>query len=266
MRLGEESVQADAQDTDHRCVRATVEAGTNSELQKGEVPDFELSRWSRSRAKRILDLALVFACFPVLMPLLVVVGLAVFLTSGAPVIFCQCRLGKSGVPFSIYKFRTMRRAQGRGGSAIASESAKRVTWLGFLLRRSKLDELPQIWNVLAGDMSLVGPRPKVPEQQLRPLPCRPGLTGAATLAFAREESLLAPVPPEALQEFFQDTVLPAKHRIDALYMRNATLRSDLRIVADTILGRWETYACPVQWRNEPEKSDPPPGQIVSICP
>jgi lipopolysaccharide/colanic/teichoic acid biosynthesis glycosyltransferase len=236
------------------------------EMRNGEIPEFELSRWSRSQAKRIFDVAAVLLCSPILLPLLAIIAAAVLITSGAPVIFRQYRIGRDGVPFTIYKFRTMRPSHARGRSAIAIESASRITWLGFLLRRTKLDELPQLFNVLTGEMSLVGSRPKVPEQQLWPLPCRPGLTGAATLAFAREESILMPVPLDALAAFFQDSVLPAKHELDIRYMRDATLRTDMRILTDTVLGRWKSYACTVQWPNEQDRREEPCREILSICP
>lgn len=236
------------------------------ESQNGAIPEFELSRWSRSRGKRIFDVAAVLVCSPILLPLLAVIAAAVLLTSGVPVIFRQYRMGRDGVPFAIYKFRTMRPSNARGGSAIAIASASRITWLGALLRKTKLDELPQLFNVLTGEMSLVGPRPKVPEQQLMPLPCRPGLTGAATLAFAREESILMPVPRDALAVFFRDSVLPAKHELDVRYARQATLRSDLRILADTILGRWGSYSFPVQCLYEQDRREEPSSEIVSICP
>jgi lipopolysaccharide/colanic/teichoic acid biosynthesis glycosyltransferase len=234
-------------------------------LIDGEILQSELSRWSRSRAKRILDVAAVLLCSPILLPLLASIAVAVFVTSGMPVIFRQHRVGRGGVPFAIYKFRTMRPSDTHGRSAMAIESAGRITRLGSLLRRTKLDELPQLLNVLAGEMSLVGPRPKVPEQQLQPLSCRPGLTGVATLAFAREEALLMRVPPQEWAELFHNTILPAKRRMDAQYMQKATLWSDLRILADTVLVRWRFYAPEIQLiRRKAESCEAPSSQAASI--
>jgi lipopolysaccharide/colanic/teichoic acid biosynthesis glycosyltransferase len=226
--------------------RNTVEgSGAPARLNLQEVADrtqspsrFEMSPWTQSRARRIFDIAIVLAFLAVLLPVLALIAFALLASSGAPVIFRQRRAGRHGVPFQIYKFRTMRHASMGNRGSISAESADRITPLGAFLRKTKLDELPQFLNVLAGDMSLVGPRPKVPEQQLEPLPCRPGLTGPATLQFAREESFLLQVPQDSLAEFYNSTVLPAKFRLDADYLRRATLGSDLRILLDTIMCRW----------------------------
>jgi lipopolysaccharide/colanic/teichoic acid biosynthesis glycosyltransferase len=207
----------------------------------GESEDYawmELSSWTVSRAKRAMDVCLVLALIPVIAPLLLVTALAVLAASGAPVIFRQRRMGRLGKEFAIYKFRTMRDPEDDPRSALAADSADRVTALGFLLRRTKLDELPQVLNVLAGDMSLVGPRPRVLEQQFDPPPCRPGLTGPATLVFAQEETLLMQIPQDALTDYYRKTILPTKQRLDARYFNRATLLSDLRILLDTALWRW----------------------------
>lgn len=206
-------------------------------------PDSEsLSPWSRSRAKRIFDIGAIVVSLPILAPALGILALGVFLTSGAPVIFRQKRSGIGNDRFAIFKFRTMKPDGSAPNSAISIESADRITWFGGFLRKTKLDELPQVINILAGDMSLVGPRPKVPEQQLVPLNCRPGLTGPATLAFAREETLLMQIPKDERTAFYYDAVLPAKQQADSEYMQRATLGSDLRILLNTALGRWDVYA------------------------
>ena len=234
-------------------LRNRVDAGISTELcpmplSQIDAPqgasDFtarhELSPWTRSGAKRAMDVGIVLACSPILIPLLAVIALAVLVTSGAPIFFLQERVGAHGAPFFICKFRTMRPAFERPSSAIAIDSADRITWLGAWLRKSKLDELPQIFNVLRGEMSLVGPRPKVPEQEPEPFPCRPGLTGAATLAFAREEMILQGIASADLDAYFQKTVLSAKRELDANYLRQATAWSDLQILINTVLGRWES--------------------------
>ena len=202
----------------------------------------ELSPWTASRLKRVLDVCAVLAWMPMIAPLLLVTAFAVLIASGAPVIFRQKRVGRFGGEFAIYKFRTMRHSPRGNKSALATDSADRVTALGFLLRRTKLDELPQVFNVLNGDMSLVGPRPRVAEQQMDRLTCRPGLTSPATLAFAREETLLMQIPQDLLTDYYHKTILPTKHRLDVEYFKRATLLSDLSILIDTALGRWGSCA------------------------
>lgn len=204
---------------------------------------YELSAWTRSRAKRTMDLVLVLIFLPIVVLILAIISLAVLLTSGTPILFWQERVGRNGVPFIIYKFRTMRPALVRPSSAIASQSANRITWFGAILRKSKLDELPQIFNVLSGDMSLVGPRPKVAEQELEPMACRPGMTGAATLAFAREEVVLQGLAAEEVDEYFHKTILLTKKLLDADYLRIATAWSDLQIVVKTVMGKWDSATC-----------------------
>ena len=199
-----------------------------------------LSPWVTSPAKRIFDTAAVLVFLPLWIPLLLVIAVAVRISSRGPVIFQQTRTGCFDHPFTIYKFRTMRHDPHSHRIAIAAVSADEVTSIGRILRRFKLDELPQVINVLLGQMSLVGPRPKVPEQQLEILPCRPGITGSATLAFAREDGLFAQIPVDALTSFYHDVVLPTKHRLDSDYMRRATFAADLRILFDTLLGRWDS--------------------------
>jgi lipopolysaccharide/colanic/teichoic acid biosynthesis glycosyltransferase len=113
------------------------------------------------------------------------------------------------------------------------------TSIGPFLRRWKLDELPQLLNVLLGDMSLVGPRPKVAEHQLGDLVCRPGITGAATLVFANEEAVLTSIPQDLLCEYIRNTVLPAKLELDRKYMAEATFLSDLSLIARTLVRRWD---------------------------
>jgi lipopolysaccharide/colanic/teichoic acid biosynthesis glycosyltransferase len=201
----------------------------------------EMSPWTTSRTKRIFDVALVLTSTPILLPLLLVIALAVGTTSSGPILFRQKRIGRFGEPFEIFKFRTMQHAPTGHHGSIAAMSSDRITPLGRILRWLKFDELPQVLNVLAGKMSLVGPRPLVPEQQLEPLQCLPGVTGLATLAFAREESLFVLIPKDTLPEYYRKTILPAKHSLDASYMKRATLFSDLKLVFDTAFGRWKAY-------------------------
>jgi lipopolysaccharide/colanic/teichoic acid biosynthesis glycosyltransferase len=210
------------------------------------------SAWSVSAAKRIFDCTCVLLTLPVLLPLALAVAMAVRVTSRGPVLFLQKRAGRGGRVFTIFKFRTMLHVGIRAHAGIhliedshhpiTTQDNQRFTWPGPFLRRWKLDELPQLMNVLLGDMSLVGPRPKMPEHAVHDSPCRPGLTGKATLAFAEEETFLARVPVEKLDDCFYNVVLPAKWQIDAQYMERATFLTDFRILVRSVLRRWETTA------------------------
>jgi lipopolysaccharide/colanic/teichoic acid biosynthesis glycosyltransferase len=126
--------------------------------------------------------------------------------------------------------------------AITTVDDPAITKLGRFLRWWKLDELPQFLNVLRGEMSLVGPRPKVPEQQTRLLKCRPGIAGAATITFAQEEVFLAGIPEGQLEEYCRNVLLPVKNSLDDNYMARATPLSDLRLLQRTAVRRWNRTA------------------------
>lgn len=227
------------------CVRERPGAGQ-------QATRVEPSAWSVSEAKRAFDCACVLLALPLLLPLAVAVAMVVRVTSRGPVLFLQKRAGRGGRVFTIFKFRTMLHVGIRAHVGIhlvedshhpiTTRDNQRFTLPGPFLRRWKLDELPQLMNVLLGDMSLVGPRPKMPEHAVHDSPCRPGLTGKATLAFAEEETFLARVPVEKLDDCFYDVVLPAKWQIDAQYMEQATFLTDFRILVRSVLRRWETTA------------------------
>jgi lipopolysaccharide/colanic/teichoic acid biosynthesis glycosyltransferase len=173
------------------------------------------------------------------------VALLIALFSPGPALFTQERVGRHGRRFRIAKFRTMRADAERGGS-VTVDGDRRITRLGRILRRLRIDEWPQLWNVLAGHMSLVGPRPDVPGYADRLtgetreiLDLRPGLTGPATLYFRNEDRLLArAADPRA----YNDRILyPAKVRINLDYARNWSLRRDLAYLLVTVcppLDRW----------------------------
>ena len=121
------------------------------------------------------------------------------------------------------------------GPAHTVKGDPRITPIGNFLRRFKLDELPQLYNVLRGDMSLVGPRPKLPDHEHTPMICRPGVTGAATLAFRDEQHILCEVPSERLEAFYQEHVVPLKIQMDMEYMQKASLATDLRVLFATVV-------------------------------
>jgi lipopolysaccharide/colanic/teichoic acid biosynthesis glycosyltransferase len=201
-----------------------------------------LSPWSQSIAKRLFDCSCVILTLPILVPLMLFVGAAVRLTSRGPVLFLQERVGRHGRKFTILKFRTMVHVGDAAHRAITTSDSECFTPVGPFLRRWKLDELPQLLNVLVGHMSLVGPRPKMPEHALSDPPCRPGITGMATTVFACEEKILDCVAKDKLDDYFLSIVLPAKRRLDAEYMARATFFSDLRILVNSVLRRWNTEA------------------------
>ena len=181
----------------------------------------------------------------ILSPVILVVALLVRLNIGRPVLFRQERVGKDSKLFTIWKFRTME--DENEGSSVCVAGDERILPLGIKLRKYKLDELPQLWNVLKGDMSFVGPRPDVPgyADQLQGddrdvLKLRPGITGPATLKYRDEEELLATVdnPKE-----YNDTVLfPDKVRINRYYLHNYSFWTDLKILFATVLGKRMEYA------------------------
>src|SRR6202041_1048054 len=193
----------------------------------------EPSTWSLSVAKRCIDF--VFAAFAILLfwPLLTLAALLVRYKSPGPVIFRQKRVGRNGVLFTVFKFRTMAIDAQADGPSLTKRGDPRVTRFGGFLRKYKLDELPQLINVLRGDMSLVGPRPKLPHLEVMHLPFRPGLTGAATLAFRCEEEMLQDIPDDELEAYYCRMIKPLKAKIDWDYMREATLVSDFSLLYET---------------------------------
>jgi len=197
-----------------------------------------LNRWSTSRAKRCLDLILVIAALPLVLPVCLVIFIAIRLDSRGPAFFVQKRIGRHGRPFPIVKFRTMVDPGPGESVSITTIDDHRITSAGRILRYWKLDELPQLLNVLRGEMSLVGPRPRVPDQPLGMTACRPGITGAASLAFAREEILLAEIPRQQRNGYYATRVLPLKQCLDEAYMARATFVSDVKLILRTVLRVW----------------------------
>jgi lipopolysaccharide/colanic/teichoic acid biosynthesis glycosyltransferase len=194
------------------------------------------SPWSQSFVKRLFDLSvavLVLAIFG--LPMLAI-ALFVRLSSPGPAFFVQRRVGRGGQIFQIYKFRTMAIGSALIGPSLTRDGDTRITGLGYWLRKLKLDELPQFYNVLRGEMSLVGPRPKLARYAgIVNMPYCPGITGAATLAFRREEEILSRVHPSQLDPFYDRHIRPLKARMDARYMGRATFWSDMRLIAATVL-------------------------------
>jgi lipopolysaccharide/colanic/teichoic acid biosynthesis glycosyltransferase len=193
------------------------------------------------RFKRCVDLLAALVGLVVLSPLLAVLAVAVLASSGPPVLFLQERVGRLGRPFRLLKFRTMSRGSG-AGLAITGAGDRRVTRLGRFLRAAKLDEIPQLVNVLRGEMSLVGPRPEVPRYverydpvQRGVLDARPGLTDPATVLFRNEESLLGKVEDPRKEIFYVNEILPRKLAMNLEYLQNASFSYDLVLVLKTLV-------------------------------
>jgi lipopolysaccharide/colanic/teichoic acid biosynthesis glycosyltransferase len=189
----------------------------------------QASPWALSGLRRSLDFIVAALALIAFLPLMLFAALLVWWGSPGPVFFRQRRMGRDGREFTLFKFRSMCPRKGSNSSITVSGDC-RITPVGAMLRRYKLDELPQFWNVLRGDMSLVGPRPKLPHHEALCMACRPGITGVATLAFRKEEEFLSEIPEDQLETFYETFVKPAKAQLDLEYMRSATLRSDLRIL------------------------------------
>ena len=188
--------------------------------------------------KRAFDVALAAVLLVVTLPLFVVIALCVRLSSSGPVFYRGVRVGRRGVPFRQWKFRTMVVDAERLGGAKTCTHDERITGVGRRLRATKLDELPQLLNVLRGDMSLVGPRPMVPEEVERYTPferaalaVRPGVTDWASIWFHNEERELASA--ENLHQYYETHIRPEKARLRTAYVYSRSLRVDLSIVAQT---------------------------------
>lgn len=195
--------------------------------------------WSVSIRKRVFDAFVAGFALIATSPLMAIAAVLVLGTSRGPVLFRQTRVGQAGRRFTLFKFRSMR-VRTEKDSCLTCQGDNRVTKVGRILRKTKLDELPQLYNVLRGDMSMIGPRPDVPEYvatlpaELRQvLLLRPGVTSSASILFRNEEALLAHVPPEKLHEFYCDTLFPRKVQLDLDYARSASFLRDLQLIAKT---------------------------------
>jgi lipopolysaccharide/colanic/teichoic acid biosynthesis glycosyltransferase len=187
--------------------------------------------------QRVFDTACSAAGLLFIAPVLAGIALMIMLDDGLPVFFTQTRIGRNGKPFRIWKFRTMR--CGSYGSVITAAGDDRITRAGARLRKYKLDELPQLFNVFKGDMSLVGPRPEVPEHVRAEaavwqtvLHVRPGITDLATLVYRDEERILgASGDPDTL---YRESVLPAKLLLNIAYLVSRSFLLDLKLIFLTV--------------------------------
>lgn len=189
--------------------------------------------------KRAFDVTAAAGGLLVLWPLMIVAAVAVWLDSPGDILFVQERIGRHFRPFKLYKFRTMAAAPAVPSPSITRAGDPRVTRVGRLLRGSKLDEIPQLINVLKGDMSLVGPRPEVPEyvalferDYREILTVRPGITDLASIKYRHEAKLLA-ASADPQREYIA-RILPDKIDLAKQYVRRASLALDLRLIAQTL--------------------------------
>ena len=195
-------------------------------------------KWMFDRGMALVGLA-------VLWPVLAIVAVLVKVKMpGGPVIFRQRRVGRNGRLFTMYKFRSM--TVGHGGSSVSVAGESRITPLGAQLRHYKLDELPELWNVLIGDMSFVGPRPDVPGyadalkgEDREVLQLRPGITGPASLKYRDEEELLA--KQSNPQRYNDEVIFPDKVRINRYYLHHYSFLKDIQMIFCTVLGRRIKY-------------------------
>jgi lipopolysaccharide/colanic/teichoic acid biosynthesis glycosyltransferase len=190
--------------------------------------------------KRVFDIFVSFFGLIILSPLFIIIAILIKLTMPGPVLFRQKRAGKHGKPFIICKFRTMTIDHDRSPISIKGEN--RITPLGAFLRKYKLDELHELWNVLKGDMSFVGPRPDMPEYAAKLvgeerfiLELRPGITGPATLKYHNEEQLLASIPDP--KKYTDEIIWPDKVKLNLFYYYNRSFFGDICLIYKTIFNR-----------------------------
>jgi lipopolysaccharide/colanic/teichoic acid biosynthesis glycosyltransferase len=185
--------------------------------------------------KRAFDFSAALVASFCLLPLFALIAVAVWADSGRPIFFRQKRMGRFGLPFELWKFRTMRTEPGQ---VLTVAGDRRITGVGRRLRATHLDELPQLWNILRGEMSLVGPRPELPDLVARCpaysplLQFRPGLTDPATLAYRNEAAILAGYS-DPIVGYLSD-ILPRKVQLSQAYGETASLRSDIGVLWMTV--------------------------------
>ncbi|HZG01654.1 MAG TPA: sugar transferase [Chitinophagales bacterium] len=190
--------------------------------------------------KRLFDIVLTLTALVVLFPILLLIGMLVVLDSKGPMIYKQQRIGKNEKPFWLFKFRTMKHHSDKQGLLTIGERDPRITRLGYFLRKSKLDELPQLWNVLTGDMSIVGPRPEVKkyvdmydDRQRRVLDVRPGLTDPASLEYIDENKILESF--DHPEEAYIKMIMPRKLELNLDYIERRNFFFDLFIMVRTLM-------------------------------
>ena len=191
-------------------------------------------------AKRVMDIAISAAALCVLWPVFLLIALAIVIDDPGPVFYRQVRVGRGGGPFRIFKFRTMVVDADKKGLSITVGRDSRITRVGAFLRKTKLDELAQLLNVLCGQMSFVGPRPEVPRYvelytpyQRQVLLVRPGITDYASIAYRNENDLLAGADDP--EKMYIETIMPDKIELNMKYLREISPLADLRLILKTVI-------------------------------
>lgn len=215
-----------------------VTTGTETNIRLVTHAAFPQQAAVQRALKRALDLLVTLPALLLLSPLFLLIAVWIKLDSRGPVFFRQVRVGRHGLNFRIFKFRTMVADAAQRGAQLTVGADQRITHSGHFLRRYKFDELPQFINVLLGEMTLVGPRPEVPhyvtqyaEHERAILTLTPGITSPASLAFRSESELLA--QQSNPEQFYLAEVMPAKIRTDLAYARHASWRSDVGVLFQT---------------------------------
>lgn len=213
-------------------------------MQKNDRPmdiaDVLARRKPQLIAKRAMDIVLSACALAILWPLLLLIALAIWIDDPGPVFYRQVRVGRNGKTFRIFKFRSMVMDADKKGLAITVGRDSRITRVGTVLRKTKLDELAQLLNVILGQMSFVGPRPEVPKYvelytpyQRQVLLVRPGITDYASIAYRNENDLLAGAPnPEAM---YIEQIMPDKIELNMKYLREISPLADIRLILKTIV-------------------------------
>ena len=193
----------------------------------------------KSGLPRQAEAVIALAGLVMVAPLIALAAIAIAVTSRGPVVFRQKRMGRKGRPFTMYKLRTMRVVN--SGPLVTAGDDTRVTPIGKFLRKTKLDELPELWNILKGDMSLIGPRPEVPRyidledpMWRLVLEARPGIADPMTLRLRNEEALLVEVEGDR-ERFYLETLLPFKLEGYLTYLQARSWRSDLKVLWQTVI-------------------------------
>ncbi|MFT4681463.1 MAG: lipopolysaccharide/colanic/teichoic acid biosynthesis glycosyltransferase [Granulosicoccus sp.] len=190
--------------------------------------------------KRLFDIVASFFGLMILFPVFIIISILIIVDSGFPIFYRQTRVGRNNVDFRLWKFRSMHTDADKRGLLTVGDRDPRITRMGFFLRKTKLDELPQLINVLVGDMSLVGPRPEVRryvdyynDEQMRVLSIRPGITDNASIKFRNETEILA--SQDDPEQYYIDHILPEKTALYLKYVDSRSFLGDLKMILNTLV-------------------------------